>query len=611
MIYHVPNNWEYQDSLEMLLLFYQCADELRSEVTPDSYSLPQHNALTLLDEIENVYYLLESYGITSEYYEKYIPPIIDEFLSQLEDDYIFKRFLGARLFTIRTGFQEASKSPIHLVAWLDAVRQICALTKYRKAYEQEIIRLIENTKDKQKLLYCTSNYFVTLRWAGYSREHLYTATKKYFSNKSRIIKNSFQIRNFLELFPCKKERFDFLILLDIDSIEYMDSISENLTLSKQIEKVDLKQERKNLLNDYVAAEILKEYDSRIYQAGSHEKMAIVRFYDEDFDPLSAATRFVDYISFLQAFARYFKHFYYSKQVYRILVKKEDGYYREIKLPNKLQKRPFISQEVIDSRIRNILEAESMGYSAFISLTRAIEMHAEAFDSRSMSTLLRTFWTALETLFSNPNPSRTRENVINSVLPIIQKTYILKKLRALHLQISEAIDEKHLSCLGIADFQSFVEYFSTYTEDSAEMKKVYAYLPDNPLLRSRIFMMRKSLSDGKNIYNYLERHRQRIEWQLKRLYRIRNIATHLGQEMDNTAVAVNHLHNYFDFSVNYLLCKSENGDYVANMSSLVFEAKNDLRIYYEYLKKNEKLVKNNYKELLFGPDQQLINYQFEH
>jgi len=91
----------------MLLLFYQCADELLSEVTPDSYSLPQHNALTLLDEIENVYYLLESYGITSEYYEKYIPPIIDEFLSQLEDDYIFKRFLGARLFTITKNFYSA------------------------------------------------------------------------------------------------------------------------------------------------------------------------------------------------------------------------------------------------------------------------------------------------------------------------------------------------------------------------------------------------------------------------------------------------------------------------------------------------------------------------
>ena len=48
---------------------------------------------------------------------------------------------------------------------------------------------------------------------------------------------------------------------------------------------------------------------------------------------------------------------------------------------------------------------------------------------------------------------------------------------------------------------------------------------------------------------LENHQIKIEWQLKRWYRIRNIATHLGEEITGADVAVNHLHYYLDFVVN--------------------------------------------------------------
>lgn len=92
-----------------------------------------------------------------------------------------------------------------------------------------------------------------------------------------------------------------------------------------------------------------------------------------------------------------------------------GRYREIRLPNKLQKRPFVNQDMIDMRISNLLNAKSMGEASFYSLTHAIEMHSEAFDSRNTLTLFRTFWTALETLFANYSSNGVRDNVINSVL----------------------------------------------------------------------------------------------------------------------------------------------------------------------------------------------------
>ena len=82
------------------------------------------------------------------------------------------------------------------------------------------------------------------------------------------------------------------------------------------------------------------------------------------------------------------------------------------------------------------------------------------------------------------------------------------------------------------------------------------------------------------------------------------------EMSYVEIVINHLHNYFDYAVNYVICKSENGDYISSISALVFEAQNDNRMHIEMLKGDEKLSAHNYLDLLFGPDSRLINYAFE-
>lgn len=299
MIYRIPENWIYNESLEMLYLFYQKADELLSETSPDTYSLPLHNSMTLLLEAEEIFDLLNEYGMLTEYYSKYIPPILEELLAQIESDYILKRILEGRLFSIRTGLEEAQKSHIHLKGWINAFKQACTVHQYRKAYVKEIIHLVKDTKDKNKLLYSTTCYFTCLIHLGYSREYVYTMTKKFFANKDKQISQSNQIEEYFNLFSCTHEEFTFLILMDVDSIEYMDSISDNLTISRQIERVDVGKERKELCKDYIAEELIKEFDRKLREADPKRKMAVVRFKDYSYDPYCSAEKFCDYIRFIQ------------------------------------------------------------------------------------------------------------------------------------------------------------------------------------------------------------------------------------------------------------------------------------------------------------------------
>lgn len=489
-----------------------------------------------------------------------------------------KKIFGKRLDSIVTGFNEAKNDHKYLERWVDVFNQSCGRTKYRLLYQEEIVRLITDTKDKSKLLHCIQNFYITLINVGYSQKYLYTSAKNFFNNHSVKITSKDQIKEFLKQITSIPRKYNFLILMDMENIEYLDNISDNITINQDIKKVDIIKERKELCEDDAVSELFKEYDKKKSGSREHQKIEIVRV---------------------------------SDQVFVFLLQKEDGKYTRIEIPNKIKKRPYINQTLIDSRIKNILNGKSLGRSAFMSLAHALEMHADAFDSKNTSTLFRSLWTALETLFSNPSPNSTRDNVINSVLAIIQKTYILKMLRALYAQMSKAIDEFILKELNIGNFESFVKYFSAYKEDSVEMKKIYTQLSTNPLLRSRIFSTRKKLTDGKSILKLLDEHKLRIEWQLDRLYRIRNIATHLGTEISGADIAINHLHSYFDYIVNYMLCKSENEDFVPSISSLVFESKNDIAIHKELLKSKEALSDENCMDYLFGPDRNLIKYQFEY
>lgn len=612
MINEIPSNWKYDDSMEMLLLFYQKTDELLSETTPDTYALPLHNAITLFNELNYTYNLLFQNNMLDSYYNNYITPIIYELLYLIENDFIIKKMMGMRLESIKTGFLEAIKEPKLLERWMNVFMQTCSTHRYCELYKDEIVTLVKtNSKDKEKLLECTTRFFVCLVRLGYSREYLYSTAKRFFSNARNQIKSCNQISDFLSAFDFKEKEYEYLILLNLEAIDYINEIGNGKFLKNQMHEVELNKERDILLSDDTTKPIIMKYDELLKKSGEHDKLAIVRYKSFALDPYTLAQELKEQIELLLTFKRYFIHFSISRQIHMVLLRKENKGYYEIKLQKPLRKRPFISKDIIDSRVKDLLQRKSMSLSTFHSFLIAFQLHAEALDSKSTSIIFKTFWTALETIFYNNSPNLAHHNVIDSTLPIIQKTYILKLLRSLYFQIREAIGLDKLVPIGIKDFNSFVVFFATYESDSMEIKKIFNLLEYNPLLRSRLYSLRKTLSTGMKIAKFLNEHGTRIKWQLQRLYRIRNIATHLGASVPEMDIAIDHLHNYFDYVVNYMLCKSENGNYIASAADVVFEAQNDIRIHQEILKKEKALSANNFQELLFGPDPHLIRYKFEH
>lgn len=246
-----------------------------------------------------------------------------------------------------------------------------------------------------------------------------------------------------------------------------------------------------------------------------------------------------------------------------------------------------------------------------SLLTAIEMHLDALNCKNASTMLRSFWTALEALFFNAGDAAETESAKYCLISIIQKTYILKQFRFIYDQLIIAIpcssfwEDNHITC-----FEEFVKFFMMTTADSEDFKQLTKDLATNSLLRSRVYNFRKELSDGKHIKKKIDAHREKVSWHIDRIYRTRNLSTHAGIAMPYTDEILFNIHNYFDYVINYIICKLETKVYIPHISSIIFEAKNDNSIHSEYLKTITDINEENYLNVLFGPDCNIISYDFE-
>ena len=124
---------------------------------------------------------------------------------------------------------------------------------------------------------------------------------------------------------------------------------------------------------------------------------------------------------------------------------------------------------------------------------------------------------------------------------------------------------------------------------------------------------EDLKNGKSIEKLLIAHREKILQQIDRIYRNRNFLIHAGQEFWYAEEIVECLHNYLDFVINYIVVKMEAGESIMDIYDIIEEAHIDNEIHQSILKekKSEKITVNNYKELLFGPSDNILQYYANH
>lgn len=609
MINLVPSSWTYTDKLENLFLFFQSSEELLSFTSPDSFSLPVCNSISLCYEIYNIYQFLQEGNQLERYYSKYIPCILDELIDSIHEDFLIKKVLGPRLDSIMTGLEVAKTTPSVLSKWIHLIMQYCPHQRHADLCKEKIIEYVLSNSSKTKLLWCTKNYYIDLIYMGYSTEHLHQSVLRFFDNRSVSITAPEDILTFLQLFDYKSHRYTFSILADTYKLDNLFRSSPAFSKELKIHEVPPPSKPDLEQSDTCYKVFWTSYDSQKAKTNG-SSIKVISCESDGRDPYSAYEKVEQIFELAQAFEGYFKHKSERKMVFNVIVE-SDGRHIPIKPRKTIPNRPYIEQDIINQRIETILFSKNASPNAIYSILNALEMHLDALNCRNAETMLRTFWSAIETLFFYADENDTQESTKYCLLHIIQKTYILKQFRLIYNQLTDAInDQTFWESISATDFRQFVQVFMSFDADAPEFKNLTNHLSDNPLLRSRTYWFRKELSSCKNVLKKIESHKQRVSWHIDRIYRTRNLSTHAGISMPYNNDILFNIHNYFDYCVNFLLCKLESGEYIRSISSVIFEAKNDNEIHLSLLKKTDNITPENYLACLFGPDQKIVEFKYE-
>lgn len=437
---------------------------------------------------------------------------------------------------------------------------------------------------------------------------MYQSVIRFFDNRGISITSAACISSFLDKFDSSYETYEFYVIADTYKLDNLSRINPQFGKSfdiKEIEETEiiaLKKTDGRIRRFYSTFEELKK------RGDANIKMLSCKA--EDVDPYSAFESISRTFDLAQCFEGYFKH-KAEKRIFFDILLVSNSKYIPIKLRRIIPNRPYIDQAVIDKRIDTMMRSDSCPIDVVISIIKAMDMHLDALNCKNAQTMLRTFWTALEALVFTSDEAEQKESTKFALLHIIQKTYILKQFRLIYEQLTVAItDSDFWKEMGVENFAQFVSSFMSSQADDEGFKKYTAQLSANPLLRTRIYRFRKELSTAKNILKKIENHKEKVSWQIDRIYRTRNLSTHAGVSMPYVNEILFNVHNYFDYVVNYIVCKLENGHYIQNISALVFEAKTDNQIHNEFLKKAGEITEDNYLHALFGPDVNIIDYNFE-
>lgn len=76
-------------------------------------------------------------------------------------------------------------------------------------------------------------------------------------------------------------------------------------------------------------------------------------------------------------------------------------------------------------------------------------------------------------------------------------------------------------------------------------ELYSKFLDYTLLRNRMFALTEKLGRTDKILKTLKEHEMKVEWQLRRIYRTRNLIVHSGRTPAYCNVLIENIHTYVD------------------------------------------------------------------
>lgn len=525
-------NWPTDRDLSALLFFAQRMEELLFHYSLDTYKPAALNAPALCVEALLVLNDIESNILD----ESHLPHILDELEWAMQADRVAKALMEADLsrYVLRHENVPISERKLKLGVLSGA------LNPYRylgKCFEQ--LEVAVNSKSKVDIDALARTLCTTLINLGQSKTFLYKSVLDYFYYEDRQFDDcATGLEGFLKrIFPYTHHFAIYFIASDLISTIYDES------QHFKVEKVDALPDE---LIDFATQHDFIKSDNEV----------IVRINDiQSFDIYSAREEGEKRISEVRDFFVLFHHkaqitWRDNALVVQLCCEEKPSIVSKPK--SSMEKggdlRPAVASKHMNRLLRNLNLASDGSFERF---NRVVELHGIGVTNNIPENQLLNLWISIETI----TPSHVGKNKVNSIItnlkPILMVNYInrliertasdlinwdrYKTLKALKKVTSSKDKNVRLDLLRLLAVKDHEE----------TLKDLYKSLGDFHLLRYRLFRLAETLSDPSKIKDLLHTHDKKISWQIRRIYRTRNLIVHSGQSPAFIHTLIENGHDYLD------------------------------------------------------------------
>ena len=561
--------WSDCISCENLLFFSELVNELLFD-----YSIPSNRVATL-----NTHFLcidamsainaIENNGVP----EGTLKPIVEELFTALKVDPVFESVDNTPLnFFVKSeknGFRIVNNiGELNYQELKIAVTSIYTLyfndNKYYNDLKEQVIKIIKGNDNSQQLnlFRLTKSLLTEIINIGYSHQYIYYVMDNHFWNSKSSVDSPDQIELFFDEFPMQRKKFDVYFLVDNNKIyQYV----------KYIDRIKMYDELEAKCNSHKEKQFLQKRKNQSYIAVSVDA----------YDYYTAAADARNMLSLDISIYRLYNHEYrynintvkcgvYEGSVfYRVSSPKSAVSHKKMPSSKQIKENMAISEKAIETALKKSF------FDLPFTLIKAVEFHSHSLDSISKENQLLDFWAIFESVLniSSKHTTDRIQQVCMYLVPILKRKYIFSLFEQLAADIKAYSDNDYKSIIGDAkkskDIVQKMCEFILLEENIQKKNEFITNCKNYPLLKERIVYYSDTLNSPKSIYSFVEKHANRVQWQIMRIYRNRNLIIHNGESMPYLNLLIENLHSYVDEFIEYVFNSVSNGNTIESMCQELF------------------------------------------
>lgn len=512
------------------LFFIERSQELLSSETIESYRLPLHNPKTLLRELNSV---IKGYNSSEIQREEYAILLADE-ASVLFKTETYLKFNLILLKSLQIAFTKHSLQDIYYSSSMvlaENENYVTALfTKLRSIITSINGQTTFNPANLKELNEVIKYLFVELHQLGYSKAYLYRFTTAIFKSpaagsfrdrltiiESLIIRppEDYQVIVGFVIKPTIAAQLEILDpeLTKVDASEISGIIRATNPKVREFfsqlpdntfYKVDLQSRDYYAASNQVRKNLQLTLDV-LYMGYSGEEFALTSrcIVIGSVNPRMAGIHNLNY-----QLEGYFKN---DQQLYRLFSERIQA----------IKARNLTPETLV--RIESALRYLRLGSSA-----------------KELENKLLNYWIGMEYFFASNDSKNSKTSRMREFFKRMHGKIYFKRL---FLDFHQSVKAFSLQ----ATINNFNEDLS-YLKEVANFRAIEANTT-SPVLAFRAYMLREKIFDRKKLVMDLQRHTLKLEWNLMRIYRIRNAIVHSAVGDTSILDITSHLRYYLIFAIN--------------------------------------------------------------